>query len=199
MSSSERGIGFKQVLGAVLILLGVAVFAIRLQHEGAYPMPRGGNLFGGLGSLALGGALLWRGLPRAGFWIVLALTPLVLFRGVYAVMSELEEVISLYATDSDGAPAELRLWISDRDDGSWLGMPRSKAVEHALHGKPHRMLRNGDTVCVVPMVVEDRETVVAMHEEKLEKYAVARFAASLGLYPTVAPETTVAVRLDPCP
>ena len=182
-----------------LVALGVVVFAIRLQHDGAYAMPRGGNLFGGLGSLVVGAVLMVPRLPRPAVWAAIALTPLVLFRGLYAIASELEEVVSLYATDSAGTPAELRLWISDRADGVWLGMSRAKATEHALHGVPHQMLRRGETVCVVPFVVEDRETVRSMHAEKLEKYAVARISAAVGLYPSEAPETTVAVRVDPCP
>ena len=199
MSRSEGPSLARLALGGVFVVLGLAVFAIRFQHDGAYAMPRGGNLFGGVGSLVLGGALLARALPRPGVWIALALAPFVLFRGVYAIASEVEEVISLYATDSAGDAAELRLWIIDRDDGAWIGMPRTKAVEHALDGEPHEMLRNGEKSCVVPAVVEDREIVRSVHRQKVEKYAVARLAAGAGLYAREAPETTVAVRVDPCP
>jgi hypothetical protein len=186
-------------VGCGLLVVGVAVFAVRLLHEGAYAMPRGANLFGGLGSLLLGGVLLWRGTPRGLAWLALAATPVVLFSGLYATLAELEEVVSLYATDSGGRPAELRLWIVDRDDGEWVGMPRTKAVEHSLNGARVHLLRNGHTRCVVPVLHEDRTTVRAIHALKVEKYAVARGAAAIGLYPREARDTAVSLRLDPCP
>jgi hypothetical protein len=49
----------RTVVGGGLLALGVAVFAVRLLHAGAYAMPRGANLFGGLGALLLGGVLVW--------------------------------------------------------------------------------------------------------------------------------------------
>ena len=185
-------------VGCGLLALGVAVFAVRLLHEGPYAMPRGGNLFGGLGALLLGGVLVWPAAPRGLGWLALAASPVVLFFGLYATMAELEEVVSLYATDSTGNPAELRLWIVDREDGEWVGMPRSKASEHSLDGARLQLLRSGETRCVVPVLHEDRATVGAIHALKVEKYAVARGAAAIGLYPLEAMETAVALRLDPC-
>jgi hypothetical protein len=123
----------------------------------------------------------------------------VLFLGLYAAMAELEEVVSLYAIDAAGKPAELRLWIVDREDGAWVGMPRTKAVEHSLDGSRLELLRAGETRCVVPVLHEDRATVKAIHSLKVEKYAVARGAAAIGLYPSEAKETSVSLRLDPCP
>ena len=114
-------------------------------------------------------------------------------------MAELEEVVSLYATDSASRPVELRLWIVDRDDGEWVGMPRWKALEHSLDGARLQVLRTGETRCVVPLLYEDRATVRAIHALKVEKYAVARGAALLGLYPREAGESSVSLRLDPCP
>jgi len=195
-SSSSR---VRAVVGCGLLALGVAVFAMRLLHEGPYAMPRGANLFGGLGALLLGGALVWPAAPRWLGRLALAGSPVVLFFGLYATMAEIEEVVSLYATDSAGNPAELRLWIVDREDGEWVGMPRSKAVEHSLDGARLRLLRNGETRCVVPVLHEDRPTVRAIHALKVEKYAVARGAAAIGLYPREARETAVSLRLDPCP
>jgi len=187
------------VVGWALLSVGIIVFAVRIQHEGAYAMPRGGNLFGGLGALLLGGVLVWQAVPRALGLLALAASPVVLFFGLYATMSELEEVVSLYATDSAGQPAELRLWIIDREDGEWVGMQRSKAVEHSLDGARLELLRRGETRCVMPVLHEDRPTVKAVHALKVEKYAVARASAAVGLYPREARDTTVALRLDPCP
>lgn len=185
--------------GWLLLASGIAVFAIRLQHEGPYAMPRGGNLFGGLGAFVVGGVLLWRSKPRWLGWLMLAASPVILFFALYATMSELEEVVSLYATDSEGRPAELRLWIVDRDDGEWAGMQRKKAAEHSLDGARLELLRSGDTRCVAAIVVEDRATVRAIHALKVEKYAVARAAAAIGLYPREARDSAVAVRFDACP
>ena len=186
-------------IGWVLVAIGLAVFAVRLLHAGDYAVPRGGNLFGGIGAVLLGGVLLWNGTPRVIAWLALAVSPLVLFFALYATMAELEEVVSLYATDSAGRPAELRLWIVDRDDGEWVGMPRAKAVEHSLDGARLDLLRNGETRCVVPVLKDDRPTASAIHALKMEKYAVARSSAAIGLYPSEASEASVALRLDPCP
>lgn len=189
----------RTVIGCGLLALGVAVFAVRLLHAGPYAVPRGANLFGGLGALLLGGTLLWPAVPRWLGGLALAATPVVLFFGLYATLAELEEVVSLYATDSAGGPAELRLWIVDRDDGPWVGMPRWRAVEHSLDGARVHLLRNGTIRCVVPVLHEDRPTVRAIHRLKVEKYAVARGAAAIGLYAREAEDHTVALRLDPCP
>jgi hypothetical protein len=142
-SSSRVGI----VVGCGLLVLGVAVFAVRLLHEGPYAMPRGASRLG---------------------WLALAATSVVLFSGLYATMAELEEVVSLYATDSAGRPAALRLWIVDREDGEGVGMPRWKAVEHSLDGARVQLLRSGRTRCVEPVLHEDRATVRAIHTLTVE-------------------------------
>jgi hypothetical protein len=198
MAASSSSSKFQTAAGWGLLVLGIAVFAVRFLHEGAYAVPRGANLFGGLGALLLGGVLLWPAAVRGLKWLALAASPVVVFFGLYAVMAELEEVVSLYATNSSGQPAQLRLWIVDREDAEWVGMPRSKAIEHALDGAQLELLRSGKTRCVVPVLHEDRETVTAIHALKVEKYAVARAAAAIGLYPREAPESSVSLRLDPC-
>jgi hypothetical protein len=199
MKESNPSSKFRTVIGWGLLALGIAVFAVRSLHEGAYAMPRGANLFGGLGALLLGAVLVSSAAPRGLRWLAMAGSPVVLFFGLYATMAELEEVVSLYATDRSGRPAELRLWIVDREDGAWVGMPRAKALEHSLDGAKLELLRNGETRCVVPVLYEDRVTVKAIHALKVEKYAVARGAAAIGLYPREARETAVSLRLDPCP
>ena len=185
--------------GWVLIAVGVAVFAVRLLHEGAYAIPRGGALFGALGALAAGVVLAWTAAPRALVWLALAASPVVLALAVYSTGAELEETVSLHATDSAGRPADLRLWIVDREGAEWVGMPRWKAVEHSLDGARVGLLRAGETRCVAPVLHEDPPTVRAVHAAKVEKYAVARAAALIGLYPREAPEGAVSLRLDPCP
>jgi hypothetical protein len=199
MTRRDSGKRIRTVAGCGLLALGVAVFAVRLLHDGAYAMPSGVNLFGGLGGLLLGGVLLWPATPRWLGWLALAAGPVVLFFGLYATLAELEEVVSLYATDAAGKPTDLRLWIVDRDDGAWVGMARAKAAEYSLDGARLQLLRNGETRCVVPVLHVDRPTVRAIHALKVEKYAVARGAAAIGLYPREARETAAALRLDPCP
>lgn len=198
MGESSLASKARTVVGCGMLALGVSVFAVRLLHEGPYAVPRGGGLFGGLGALLLGGVLVWPAAPRTLRWLALAACPVVGFSGLYATMAELEEVVSLYAVDSAGRPAELRLWVVDRDDGEWVGMPRSKAVEHSLDGARLDVLRNGETRCVVPRLHEDRPTVMAIHGLKLQKYAVARASSAIGVYPREAPDISVSLRLDPC-
>ncbi len=199
MSESKKSSTLQSIVGWGLVAVGIAVFAVRFLHEGAYAVPRGGNLFGGLGALLLGGLLVWPSKPRRLGWPALAASPIVLFFGLYATMSELEEVVSLYATDSAGRPAELRLWIVDRSDGEWVGMSRTKAIEHSLDGARIELLRDGETRCVMPVLYEDRPTVKIVHALKVEKYSVARASAAIGLYPLEASEAAVALRFDPCP
>ena len=199
MSESSSSSRIQTAVACALLALGAAVFLVRLLHEGAYAIPRGGNLFGGLGAVLLGALLVWRSTPPPLAWLALAASPVVFFLGMYATMAELEEVISLYAIDSKGQPAELRLWIVDRDDGMWVGMPRAKAVEHSLDGARLDILRGGETQCVVPVLHEDRPTVRTIHALKVEKYAVARVSAAIGLYPREASDASVSLRLDPCP
>ncbi len=199
MKESNSSSKLQTVIGWGLLALGIAVFAVRSLHEGAYAMPRGANLFGGLGALLVGAVLASSAAPRGLRWLAMAVAPVVLVSGLYATMAELEEVVSLYAIDSAGQPAELRLWVVDREDGAWVGMPRSKAIEHSLDGAQLELLRSGETHCVVPVLHEDRATVKVIHALKVEKYAVARAAAAIGLYPREARETSVSLRLDPCP
>ncbi len=188
----------RRVLGSVLLLLGVSVFAVRLIHAGPYAFPSIGPLAGGLGSIALGLVLIWPGTPNRVAWAAMALSPILAFPALYGVMGELEETVSLYATNSDGEPTELRLWVVERDGASWFGMGGDKARAHNLDGTELNMLRRGETRCVALTLHDDRPTVEAMHALKVEKYAVARLAGSVGLYPLHAPATTVALRLDPC-
>ena len=48
MSASNSSSKLHTVIGGVLVAVGIAVFSVRFLHEGAYAMPGGGNLFGGL-------------------------------------------------------------------------------------------------------------------------------------------------------
>ena len=199
MTESKKSILGSTLTGSLFIAIGLGVFAIRLNHAGPYSMPHGGALYGGLGALALGCFLLWPGKSRLMAWIAIVVSPVALFPALYSIGGESEEVISLYATDSNNRPVDLRLWIVDRQDGAWVGMGREKAIEHQLDGASLEMLRAGKVICVVPVLHEDRSTAGTIHAMKVEKYSVAQASAAIGLYPREATASTVALRLDPCP
>lgn len=185
------------VLGIILLAVGVGVFAVRLLHAGPYAMPHGGPLYSAIAAFLLGGILVW-GRLRILSWIALVVSPLVLFVAIYSIGGEAEEVISLYATDSNDKPVDLRLWVVDRDDGAWVGMSKDKAAEHSLDGAQLEMLRAGEIVCVKPVLHVDGPTVREIHAMKVDKYKVAQIAGAVGLYPLEATESTAALRLDPC-
>ncbi len=198
MTPQNRNSLLQVFAGFTFVATGLAVFAVRLHHEGGYPMPHGGPLLGGLGAMLLGGIILWPTCPRIFTWVALLVSPAALFPCIYGIVGELEEVVSLYVTDSEGRTTDLRLWIVDRDDGEWVGMSRGKATQHSLNGAQLEMLRGGERRCVMPVPHEDEPTTNAIHAMKVEKYAAARGAAMIGLYPREATDTTVVLRLDPC-
>ena len=198
MNDSRRYFHWSTAVGIVSVVIGLLVFAVRLTHEGPYAMPHGWAFPGALAALLFGGLLIWSSKPTWINWIMLVLIPFAWSPAVYSIMGESEEVISLYAFDPDGNQVDLRLWIVDRVDGSWVGMSRGKALDHSLDGAHLTMLRSGEVQCVTPALFEDRETVSTIHGMKVEKYAVAQFAGALGLYPLEATAAMVALRLDPC-
>ncbi len=202
MSDSGPPLGVRRALGALLLVVGVAVFAIRLQHAGPYDPPEGGNLLGGVLSLALGAWLVRDWLPgRAGAiaWAALAASPIVLFFALYATLAELEEVVVLRADDRSGRAVDLRLWIVEHDGATWVTMPRGKADAHGLGDARVQLLRDGEWSCVVAERHEDRETVNAVHHARHGKYRVQRLAAAVGLFGRDADPRTVALRIEPCP
>lgn len=198
MAESNKVSLFQLLAAVTLLTIGLAVFAVRLFHAGEYAMPGGAALIGSVILILFGGVLLWAGTPRWSKWIILAISPLAIFPAVYSIVGESEEVISLFAQDSTGKEVDLRLWIVDREDGAWVGMSRDKAINHSLDGARLEMLRAGSIQCVIPMLTGDRETTRIIHAMKVQKYAAARIAGAIGLYPLEASENTAALRLDPC-
>ena len=187
-----------KIYAAVLTLIFVSVFAIRFQHAGPYAMPTWGPLVGAAGCLVIAGLLVWSVKPKWLTWLLLILSPIAAFPALYSIGGEAEEVISLFPVDQDGNEADLRLWVVDRDDGAWVGLGRNKAVAHNLDGSQLRMLRGGETRCVIPRLYEDRPTVEVVHGMKVDKYVIAQLSGAIGLYPLQATESTVALRLDRC-
>jgi hypothetical protein len=188
------------IVGWLMLAVGMSVFAIRLQHAGPYEMPEQGNLRAGVLALVIGGLLLGPWLrTRLARGVLLALAPLVLFFALYATLAELEEVVVLRATDSSGAPSNLRLWIVDYDGVPWVSMNRSKAEEHGLDGSRVEMLRAGETLCVAPVLSKDPADNDRTFALRDEKYSIQRLGRAIGLFGDGPSAETVTLRLDPCP
>ena len=189
-----------RIVGCLLLLLCVAALAMRVPHPGSYAFPEGGPLVGVILLLVVGGWLVFaHGVAAPLTWLALVASPVVLFYGLYITLAELEEVIVLRVSDDTGQTTDLRLWIADRDGVPWVTMPQWKADAHELNGKRVELLRQGETRCVVAVRHDDRPNVNAIHQLRQEKYAVQRLATTIGLYRQGPSNTTVALRLDPCP
>ena len=199
MSRSSLPLRIAPVAGILLGLVGLSVFLIRFQHAGPYGLPAGGNLLAAILALGIGGLLLWAGLPSAVRVIALGVSPIILFFALYATLAELEEVVVVKAVDRAGEAADLRLWVIDHEGAPWVTMPRSKADAHALGEGPSQWLRGGQNLCILPVRFPDRETTNRIHHLRAAKYAVQRLATSIGLFGADAAETTIALRMDPCP
>jgi hypothetical protein len=189
--------------GVALLLVGIAVFAVRLQHPGPYAVPGGGNLRAGLLALLLGGGLasgLGPNLPITRWlrWAALAASPIVLFFSLYAVLAEVEEVVTLRTTDEAGRPANLRLWIVDFDGAEWVRMPVAKADAHTLRDDRARLLRNGEDRCVRVSRYTQPGLVAEIERLAYEKYGVKRLATVIGLFSKEPSPGQLALRLDPC-
>jgi hypothetical protein len=84
-------------MGGLLIAMGAAVFAIRLQHEGPYAPPEEGNLCAAVVALVVGLGLRrrWRVCDATGKRVIraaLAVSPIILFFATYSTLAEFEEV-----------------------------------------------------------------------------------------------------------
>ncbi len=188
-----------KISAIIFLLLGIAVFAIRLGHPGPYAMPTGIAPIGAIAAILIGCFLLWPGKPRFTGAIAIALGIVACFAPIYSIVGESEEVISLYAVNNSDETIDLRLWVVDRDGAAWVGMGRDKAIHNKLDGARLKMLRAGKSHCVIPKLYDDdRATVFEIHRMKVEKYQAAQIAAAIGMYPTDAGPNTVALRLDPC-
>lgn len=186
------------IAGILFITIGLGVFLIRLGHAGSYAMPQGAGAIGGLAAVLLGGYLLWPNKPRFTGPIAIVLGTVASLPAIYSIAGESQEVISLYAIDSDQQIVDLRLWVVDREDGAWVGMGRNKVTTYQLDGAELNMLRNGKIECVKPMLTDDMATTKIIHSMKVAKYTTAQLASAIGLYPKEATSNTAALRLDSC-
>ena len=193
----------RSVVGWLMLLVGIAVFAIRLQHPGPYDVPEGGNLLAAVLSLLLGIWLIGQWLEGhrvGGLLNVVALGGAlpVLFFTLYAVLAEVEEVVVLRAPDRDGVQQDLRLWVVDIEGVPWANMRQWKADEHGLDGAEVVLLRGGEEHCVETRVFADPDSANRIHHLRHEVYAVQRLATAIRMFGEDAAPDTVAVRLGPC-
>ncbi len=132
---------------------------------------------------------------KAIAWVLLgiAIGSVLGFMFLFRQLHDAEEVVVLHADAQD-----LPLWIVERDGEAWLGMAREKALTHNLHGREFQLSRFGGKQCVVPVLHDDRTAAEMVHSLKMEKYAGARVMAALGIYPSEATPSSVALRVDPC-
>lgn len=203
MKMTRLRIWLSGCIGAVVLLTGIAVFLIRLQHAGPYAIPAGGNLLAGITAIVAGSLLLspWARTesPASQFnWLVLLASPLVLFFALYSTLAELEEVVVIEARDSSAHLAYLRLWVVDHNGSAWVVMPASKSDRYQLEEKPVTLMRAGRKSCVVATRSGDRDTVNDIVQRRHEKYVVQRLAESIGLFAEQATPATAVLRLDPC-
>ena len=190
-------------LGTMLLLIGIAVFLIRLQHAGPYAMPAGGNLLAGIMALLAGALMLSplarkQGRPSLLNWLILLASPVILFFALYATLAEFEEVVVIEVRDSSDQPAYLRLWVVDHNDAAWVVMPGAKSDRYQLEKGPVTLMRDGRKRCVMATRSNEQTNVNEIVRARHEKYVVQRLAESIGLFSEQATPATAALRLDPC-
>jgi hypothetical protein len=199
------------VVGAILVLCAVSIFAVRLGHEGPYPFPRGLDLAAVSASLllalfvvSLGWNAARRGSPllRAAF----ALVPIVLLLGIVAVLHEIEEVVVLRTFDDRGGVLETRLWVVDHDGAPWLLTGANGRHTLRLEARPRvEIVRHGTVRCYHAVPFRDRATIDEILRLRGEKYAVQRFGLAIGFDRIFRSRErpiesyAIAIRLDPCP
>jgi hypothetical protein len=194
----------RSVVGAILAALGVAVFAIRLHHEGPYPVPRGLDLGFGVASLVAGAALLRPTGARSTLArLLVAASPVLVFGALIAVLHEAEEVVVLRTSDAQGTIQEARLWIVDYDGAPWIVTGPTTEHVRRLTADPHvTVVRKGVPQCFLAKRFDDRETIEAAFHAREQKYWMQRFGEKLGLWSAPSGDIrkiAVAIRLDPCP
>lgn len=193
----------RRIVGVALLVVGVAVFAVRLGHAGPYAVPADGNLRAALAAFVLAAFFLWRTrrvspVERTISVLAWVATPIVLFFGLYATLAEIEEVVVVESLTEEGDAINMRLWVVDAASLEWVNMPRAKAVRNGLTRARVGFFRDGETLCREATMVEDRSTVVRNSKLASEKYAIKRLATWIGVFSKEAPPELVTVRLAPC-
>lgn len=192
MSDVNPGKLLQWVAATVMLVAGLAAFVVPLQHAGPYGIP-GRGLVGGLSCLAIAGLIFMSGNSTTLRRVAFVAAPFALFLALYGALAEVEEVVVLYAGDSD-----LRLWIVDHDESEWVSMNRSKAASHALDGNEFQLLREGESRCVIPRIVDDPAANRRTFDLRQEKYAIQRLGGAIGMFGDGPGPETITLRLDAC-
>jgi len=194
----------RKIIGIALILIGLAVFLIRLQHPGPYDWPEGGNLLGGLLAIACGALIFFDALPSEGtgalpLQVALLSTSLVaLYLASFATAAEIEEVVVVHAGCGETRGGGLRLWIVDDEGAMWATMGREKAIRTGIAtARRVTLLRNGEASCLPAAVIDDVRLVEHLSLLREEKYAAERVAVALGIFGEDRFESNVALRMQP--
>jgi hypothetical protein len=199
------------VVAAILSLCTALIFAVRLRHEGTYPVPGGLDLAAAVANLVLAAliVLLGRGAARRGSALLrmaFALVPVVLLLGIVAVLHEIEEVVVLRTFDDQGGVLETRLWVVDHEGAPWLLTGASGRHTLRLEARPRvELVRHGTAHCEHAVVFRDRAIIEEVLRLRGEKYALQRFGLAIGFDRIFRSRQrpiesyAVAIRLDPCP
>ncbi len=200
------------VVGWVVLLMGLAVFGVRLHHEGPYPFPGPMDLAAGCTAILVGALLIrppWRRPAEEGVpWAtraLLGLAPIVFVVALVAMGHEAEEVVVLRTTDADGDVRETRLWVVDHDGAPWVVTSLGGPHDADLTATPRvEIVRGGETQCWLAERHVDRATLVALLQLRSEKYRAQRIAIASGLWQHFEERDdltriAVGIRFTPCP
>ena len=176
------------ILGGLLLLFGVAVFAVRLAAEGPYAFPIGMDLVSGISCLVLGSGLARLATRRAGDSasvragrLLLVVAPLALLFGLAAALHEAEEVALIRFHDADGVARETRLWVVDREGVPWVMTGTETRFGRAVAAHPEiEMIRGGAGGCYRVQPVHDLATIREVSLDRRAKYRAERFAWAVG-------------------
>ena len=199
------------IAGAILVVAGLAVFAVRLHHEGPYPFPGPVDLGAGCAALAVGALLIrspWSG-PRRGACLpltrlLLGISPVVFLLALVAYGHEAEEVVVLRTRGPEGSVRETRLWIVDHEGAPWIVTGRGSGHDRDLMANPRvEIFRRGESRCWMAERHLDRATLETLLEARSAKYRAQRIALATGIWKHFTErddldEIAVALRFTPC-
>jgi hypothetical protein len=200
------------VVGWLLVLAGIAVFAVRFRHEGPYPFPGAADFAAACAALLVGALLIrapW-GAPSEGgtsrlVRVLLGVSPIVFLLAVVACGHEAEEVVVLRTNGPQGSVRETRLWIVDYDGSPWIVTGRGSGHDRDLAENPRvEIVRRGEARCWMVERHLDRPTLEVVLEARSEKYLAQRIALATGIWRNFSDrgdldEIAVALRFLPCP
>jgi hypothetical protein len=200
------------IVGGLLVAAGIAVFAVRLHHEGPYPFPGTMDLASGCAALLVGALLIrspWRGSRAGGAWwpsrVLLGVSPIVFLLALAAFGHEAEEVVVLRTKGPEGSIRETRLWVVDHQGSPWIVTGRGSSHDRELAEDLRvEIVRRGETRCWMAERHLDRPTLETILEARSEKYLAQRIAFATGIWKHFSKrddleEIAVAVRFAPCP